>query len=102
VHAYGHLRICESVEEKLAALKRLIRETDGDYLQQFDALPPEFVAAKLKGIVAFEIIVNELQGRFKLSQDRTPSERQTIIAALRAEEDSTRATIGALMASRLT
>ncbi len=100
VHAYGDLSLRESIEDKLHIVRRLIGSTDHDYLHQFDALPPEFVAAKLKGIVAFAIVVSELQGRFKLSQDRTPTERETIIASLRSEADSTRATIGEMMRDR--
>jgi transcriptional regulator len=100
VHAYGHTHIYESPGVKLDIVKRLIRHTDAEYLAQFEALPAEFVEAKLKGIVAFRIVVDELQGRFKLSQDRSRAEQATIIHALQADEDRVRAAIGELMSER--
>ncbi len=101
VHAYGRIRVREAGGEKLATVRQLIAHTDGDYLSQFEALPAEFVEAKLKGIVAFGIDVDDLQARFKLSQDRTPEERQTIIAALRDDEDNARAAIGQMMTEQI-
>ena len=101
VHAYGDVRICDDFVDKVEIVKQLIRQTDSEYLKQFDAMPAEFVKAKLKGIVAFKIEVAELQGRFKLSQDRTRVEQQTIVDALSADGDNTRARIGQLMAQEL-
>ena len=101
VHAYGSVRVCDSPADRLAIVRRLIQHTDAGYLPQFDALPPDFVESKLKGIVAFEIDVDELQARFKLSQDRSENERRTIVSALSADSGAVRATIGALMAERL-
>jgi transcriptional regulator len=101
VHAYGRAKILDMPDEQVRALKQLIHANDSDYMRQFDSLPADFVAAKLKGIVAFEITVTQLQARFKLSQDRTPTEREHIIAALSHDDDTVKATIGALMANGL-
>jgi transcriptional regulator len=100
VHAYGRAHILDTPDEKARVLKQLINVNDSDYLRQFDALPAEFITAKLKGIVAFEITVTQLQARFKLSQDRTPTEREHIIETLTHDDDTVKATIGELMAKR--
>jgi transcriptional regulator len=47
-------------------------------------LPPAYVDAMLKNIVGFEIEVERLEGKFKLSQNR-PAEVPGVIAALDAE-----------------
>lgn len=52
-----------------------------------DDAPAEFVAAQLKGIVGFEIRIERLQGKRKLSQNRTAADRAGVIAGLEASAD---------------
>jgi transcriptional regulator len=49
-------------------------------------LPAEYVATMLKAIVGFEIQVERLEGKFKLSQNR-PAETQRVIAQLEARAE---------------
>lgn len=51
----------------------------------------------IKGIVAFEIEVTELQGKKKLSQNKTAAEQDRIIAALEKSENSTEKELGRYM-----
>lgn len=87
VHAYGTPAVVEDRDAKLAVLHATIRVTEQSYRAGFDAFPDEYVDAKLKGIVAFEIAVTRLAGRWKLSQDRKPEERERISLALRLSGD---------------
>jgi transcriptional regulator len=96
VHACGQLRLLDSREDKLAGLRALVQENDPPWLAELERLPPEFLAAKLDGIVAFEIAVSRVEARWKLSQERSPQERSNIIAALQACADSTAAELGAM------
>jgi transcriptional regulator len=88
VHAHGRARILESDGDKLQVLRELAAAYDPAYLAQMEELPQEFLVLKLRGIVAFEIAVTRLEARWKLSQERTPQERQTIVEALRRSGDS--------------
>ena len=88
VHAHGSLRILESREDKLAALRQLVMANDAPWLEEMERLPPDFLALKLEGIVAFEIAVTRLDARWKLSQDRSPQERRNIVEALNGSADS--------------
>ena len=45
------------------------------------------MAAKLKGIVSFEIAVGRVDARWKVSQDRVPAERERISLALKLSSD---------------
>ena len=88
VHAHGSLRVLESREDKLAALRQLVAANDAPWLAEMERLPPDFLALKLEGIVAFEIAVTRLDARWKLSQDRSPQERRNIVEALNGSADS--------------
>ena len=51
----------------------------------------------LNGIVAFEIIVTDLQAKKKLSQNRTEGEKQKIIDTLSTSSDTNEQLIAAYM-----
>lgn len=101
VHAYGHARIMDEPEEKRLLLERMIRHLDEGYIKQWDRLPEKFKREKMGGIVAFEIVVTRLQGRFKLSQDRTISEQQNISKEFCASGDSVKSKVGEMMRENL-
>jgi len=66
VHAYGHASIVDSDD----AVLRLVDEIDAKYRGQWDSLPEDFRHSMLRGLVAFEIQVVSLEGKYKLSQNR--------------------------------
>jgi transcriptional regulator len=78
----------------------MISNYEADYLTQWNNLPDEYKQRMMKGIVAFEIVVDDLQGKQKLSQNRTEIERENIIEALGKSGDTVEAEIGKYM-SRL-
>ena len=82
VHAYGPVRVITEAAEAEAVLRRLIQRHEPPYQAQWQDLPERYRAGMLGGIVAFELTVSRLEGKFKLSQNRTPAEQRTIIAAL--------------------
>ncbi len=80
VHAYGKVQI---VEES-AAVKALLRDLVVQYEQQWkmEELPQDYLHGMMKGIVAFQIEITRLLGKFKLSQNRSQADRERVIAAL--------------------
>ena len=96
VHAHGSARLLQSREDKLAALRQLVEANDRPWLAQMERLPPDFLALKLDGIVAFEIAVTRLEASWKLSQDRAPQERRNIVEALKASADSAAQAVAAM------
>ena len=82
VHAYGVPKILGSVEEKVALLELSFEHFDPSYKEQWIALPNEYRTELLNGIVAFELEVTKLEGKFKLSQNRTEGDRERIIKKL--------------------
>ncbi len=82
VHAYGKAKIIEDENEKIKALEQMIRFYEKDYLQQWESLSDKFKKGMMRGIVAFELEVTDLQGQKKLSQNKTEIERQRIVEHL--------------------
>jgi transcriptional regulator len=60
--------------------------------------PREFVERQLGNIVGFEIPITALDGKWKVSQNRTPAERAAVVAELRARGDAASLAMAALIA----
>ena len=101
VHAYGVPMLLDDREAKLRLLAETVAANEAAFQQRFDAYPPEFVDAKLKGIVAFEFEVTRLDARWKLSQDRKPAERERISLVMRLSEDPSARQLARYMESAL-
>lgn len=99
VHAYGKPRLVEGEEVTVALLREMVAEYEGDMEQPWtlDRLPPEFVAKLAQAMVPFEIPIERLEGKFKLSQNRSVEDRRGVIAALQAQEAPAVMTVAWLM-----
>lgn len=82
VHAYGYPKIIESEAEAFSALEKLMMASEPAYLDQWERLPEGYKTGLVKGIVAFEMCVDRLEGKEKLSQNRTEKEIRQVIAGL--------------------
>jgi transcriptional regulator len=99
VHAYGKCVLLDGEENKTALLEQTIKYYDSDYLKQWNNLPDNYKINMMKGIVAFEIIVDDLQAKAKLSQNRTEKERENIVNELGKAENSNEKDIAEYMKS---
>ena len=88
VHAYGRPVLIEERAAKIELQKKLIRQVDAAYLLQMDELPQNYLDAKLAAIVSFSLEVTRIDARYKLSQDKSPAERERIARALESGGDS--------------
>jgi transcriptional regulator len=97
VHAYGSVSILEKAAQQTALLEKQMHAFEEAYYEQWKRLDPAYRDNLRKGIVAFEIIVAQLQGKEKLSQNKTAVERVTIAEHLEQENDNQKKTIAQLM-----
>ena len=97
VHAYGICKILDGEENKAAVLKEMIQSFESDYQQQWDNLPQDYQSKMMNGIIAFEIEVDDLQAKAKLSQNRSAVEQQNIIEHLDQSPDTTEKAIATYM-----
>ncbi|MBB6113006.1 negative transcriptional regulator, PaiB family [Mucilaginibacter lappiensis] len=79
VHAYGKVTLLNETSDLLA---RTISNYEENYLQQWNNLTDDYKQKMMKGIVGFEIIVDDLQAKKKLSQNRSEQEKESIINTL--------------------
>jgi transcriptional regulator len=84
VHAYGMPRI---VETKEALLAELIAQYEPAHQQQWDSQTEKYKHGMLTGIVAFEIDVARLEGKYKLSQNRPEGDQRRVAEALSRNDD---------------
>lgn len=94
VHAYGKIKILNSDEEKLKVLHKQMQTFEADYIEQFKNLDKKYINGLLNGIVAFEIIVTDLQSKEKLSQNKTAKERNNIKQYLLESDDDVKKKVG--------
>jgi transcriptional regulator len=101
VHARGTARLLPP-EELAPLLDRLSRTYEDASASpwRMESLPAGFTAKMLEAIVGFEISVDRLEGKFKLSQNRRPEDVQGVAAALEAEGQAELATLMRAHAAR--
>ena len=105
VHVSGHARLFssqgdmqdEQQEDLHAMLDELIEAFDPAYRQQWEGLSTKYRENMLRQIVGFEITATKVEGKFKLSQNRTREDQAHVIASLEKSEDSTLSGVARMM-----
>ena len=87
VHVYGTPRIIEDQARVRTMLDRRAQTYEAGNAKPWRLAdePDNFLAGMQRGIVAFEIPVDRLEGKWKMSQNRKPEDREGAIAALCAQ-----------------
>jgi transcriptional regulator len=75
----------------------MIRSYDEAYLTQWESLSDRFKSGMMQGIVAFELVVTDLQGQKKLSQNKSETEKQRIRDFLKNSDNELERNIAAAM-----
>lgn len=101
VHAYGQATIITEPDMVLGLLENSIHDYEPAYMQQWSELPSTFKHKMLNGIVAFELAIDDLQAKKKLSQNKTLTEQRNIIDNLSHSQDSNAVLTAEYMRKRL-
>jgi transcriptional regulator len=85
VHARGPLRIMDNAEWLKRHLKNLtnVHESKVPTPWKVDDAPSDFIESLLKGIVGLELPIQRLEGKWKVSQNRSINDREGVIRGLR-------------------
>jgi transcriptional regulator len=79
VHVYGRPRIIEDPEGILASVRRLVDRYESDFETPWRMnLPQAYETSRLRAIVAFEIEISRLEGKFKLNQKSDEVDRRNV------------------------
>ena len=88
VHVYGNARIFSSEQDLQEMLHELMETFEPAYRLQWAELSQKYRENMLRQIVGFEITATKIEGKFKLSQNRTREDQANVIASLEKAEDS--------------
>lgn len=96
IHAYGTAKVFDDATKLKAHLAALTDRFERGYHLpwKMDDAPQSFIDGMCRAIVGFEITLSRIEGKWKMSQNRSSHDRIGVINGLRAEGDG----IGQLMA----
>lgn len=98
VHAYCKPTIIEDFDRLQILLKRLVDTHEAGYEQPWQMdLPQDYLHTMLKAIVGFEFEIVRLEGKFKMSQNRSLTDQKRVAHALEGNPDQTVAAVAELM-----
>ena len=86
VHATGKPHPISYETELRTLLNGLVARSEHTYAEgkyDFDRLPSELASGLMKGIVGFRMEIELLEGKFKLGQERSEADRNSIVDHLR-------------------
>ena len=90
VHAHGPLKIVDDAEWLRKLVMRLTESQESPRAKPWHVTdaPSDYIDTMLKAIVGIEIPLRRLQGKWKMSQNRLPQDRDGVIAGLEKRGDA--------------
>ena len=99
VHVHGTLSLLEDEADIHANLRSLAEHDPAGF--DLDALPEVYRRKMIAGTRSFSLLPTKIEAQWKMSQNRSPADREAVIAALRAQGDSTACQVADLIAASL-
>ncbi|MEI7554665.1 FMN-binding negative transcriptional regulator [Candidatus Chlorohelix sp.] len=101
IHAYGIPRLLEGYDNLHPMLDSLVHKHEQHYPHPWAMdLPEDYMQNMVKGIVGIEIEITRLEGKYKLSQNRSEKDRRGVISALEGNLDPLVAEVSDIMKQR--
>lgn len=104
VHAYGIPKVImlnDSPESMNQMINEMIDTYEADYKPHWHGLSEGFREGMMNGIVGFEITVTRLEGKYKLSQNRSLVDQRNVSSTLLQSLDPAARAVGAQMKQNL-
>ncbi len=87
VHAHGNIQFFDERSELLDIVTKLTNKHEAGRVHPWavsDA-PDNYIQAMLKGIIGFKLSITRLEGKWKISQNRSDKDRKGVIDGLKKE-----------------
>jgi transcriptional regulator len=97
VHAYGIpkvITLADAPELMNETIDKMVDTYEATYQQQWHSLSDKYREGMMNGIVGFEMTVSRLEGKYKLSQNKSQVDRQNIVESLMKSTDSIERNVG--------
>ncbi len=101
VHATGTVAPVDDHAGKLALLADLIGHYEAAFQAEWDGMSERFRDGMLAGIRGFVVTVTQLEGKAKLSQNRSVADQTQVAEWLANHAHETQQAVGAMMKARL-
>ncbi|MTH95521.1 FMN-binding negative transcriptional regulator [Roseibium sp. RKSG952] len=101
IQAKGDVEFFSDTDRLLALVNELTdsHETGRDIPWRVADAPERFVEVQLRGIIGVRLEIAHLEGKAKLSQNRSPADQRGVIDGLRTSNQQAEALVARLMAS---
>ncbi len=88
VHARGRLRVIDDAAWLSQQLEALVAEHEAGFDEpwRIDDAPADYIDKMLAAIVGIEIVISDLGGKWKTSQNQPPANRDGVVAGLRQQD----------------
>jgi len=89
VHASGKMTATKDAQWLKRQITALTNQHESDRAEPWavsDA-PSDFIDSQIKGIVGLEVVITDLTGKAKLSQNRSTEDRAGVVEGLRSQHD---------------
>jgi transcriptional regulator len=88
IHAYAMPRIVQNKDDLYALLKDSVDTFEAGFAQPWAIQEQgDFIRKKMRAIVGFELPITRLEGKLKLSQNRSTDDQECVTAMLQDSED---------------
>jgi transcriptional regulator len=102
VHAYGRLEFFDDpdrLRELVTSLTKMHEAGRAEPWAVSDA-PEDFIRAQLKGFVGFRLSIDRIEGKWKMSQNRSAEDQAGVVAGLAQEDGDSERAVAAMMAAK--
>ncbi|MEI9981598.1 MAG: FMN-binding negative transcriptional regulator [Edaphobacter sp.] len=84
VHAYGHLKVIQDQEWLRSHLASLTNQHEAGFPVpwKIEDAPSDYIASQIKGIIGLEMAIERLEGKWKVSQNRSECDRAGVAEGL--------------------
>lgn len=86
VHAYGRPQVITDPAEVRRQQELLVAAHEGAEGWTMDGQSDDYIEGMLRGIIAFEMPITRIEGKFKLSQNRSHADQIAVVDHLRRSE----------------
>ena len=104
VHAYGTLRLRDDPQFLRQHLEALVSRHEKDRVHPWHVsdAPEDFIAQQMKAIVAIELAIDRIEGKWKMSQNRSAADIDGVIDGLGSSPNVQDHAVASIVAERRT